>query len=102
VGVGPASTVGIDDDRGAMPMTISATELRSFTTPGAQDAAARMYNAIKSHLESSPRLAGLDFELFLQGEPDSDVLAVRVLGGYMREGLPGGGLVGWRVALMLP
>jgi len=68
-------------------MTVSSTDLRSWTTPGAQDAAARTYNSVKSHLESSPRLAGLNFEVFLQGSyanatntrGDSDVDIVAML-----------------------
>jgi hypothetical protein len=75
-------------------MTVSSTELRSWTTPGAQDAAARTYNSVKAILESSSRLAGFTFEVFLQGSyanatntrGDSDVDIVAMLtSSYMPE-----------------
>lgn len=75
-------------------MTVSSTDLRSWTTPGAQDAAARTYNSVKTHLESSPRLSGYTFDVFLQGSyanatntrGDSDVDIVAMLtSSYMPE-----------------
>jgi hypothetical protein len=75
-------------------MTVSTTDLRSWTTPGAQDAAARTYNSVRTHLESSPRLAGFTFEVFLQGSyanatntrGNSDVdIVVMLTSSYMPE-----------------
>lgn len=48
-------------------MTVTSTELRSWTAPGAQDAAQRTYASVRAALKGSPSLNGLDYEVFLQG-----------------------------------
>jgi hypothetical protein len=53
-------------------MTISDDERRSWTQPGAQDAAQRTYASIRTALERSTRLAGLKFDVFLQGSYAND------------------------------
>jgi hypothetical protein len=68
-------------------MAISPTELRSWTTPGAQEAAQRTYAAVRAALEQSPKLKAVSYEPFLQGSyanstntrGDSDVDIVAML-----------------------
>jgi hypothetical protein len=48
-------------------MTTTDLDRRSWTTPGAQDAAARTYASVQTAIERSPELTSLDIEVFLQG-----------------------------------
>ncbi|MFF0249919.1 nucleotidyltransferase domain-containing protein [Streptosporangium sandarakinum] len=48
-------------------MAVSESERRNWTAPGAQDAAKRTYDSVKTALDRSAPLAGLDYEVFLQG-----------------------------------
>lgn len=48
-------------------MAVSATDLRGFTTQGAQDAAKATYAAVKIALDESKALRSLNWEVFLQG-----------------------------------
>ncbi len=48
-------------------MAISEAELRSWTTPGAQDAAQRTYTSVRTALEQSSDLKKILWEPFLQG-----------------------------------
>ena len=75
-------------------MTVTSTDLRSWTTPGAQDAVQRTYASVKAALAGSRHLAGLGYEVFLQGSyanhtntrGDSDVDVVVMLEtSYMPE-----------------
>ncbi|WP_432457578.1 nucleotidyltransferase domain-containing protein [Cellulomonas iranensis] len=68
-------------------MTVTTQEARAWTTPGTQDAAQRTYASVKTALQRSSHLAGLDYEVFLQGSyanstntrGDSDVDVVVML-----------------------
>jgi predicted nucleotidyltransferase len=73
---------------------ITATDLRSFTTPGAQDAAQRTYASIKAALSRSPAVTRLNPDIFLQGSyandtntrGDSDVdIVVMMTSAYMPQ-----------------
>lgn len=75
-------------------MALSAADLRSFTTQGAQDAAAATYAAVQQALKSSSALDDLDYDVFLQGSyanatntrGDSDVdVVVMLYSTYMPE-----------------
>ncbi|MEU7691109.1 nucleotidyltransferase domain-containing protein [Microbispora hainanensis] len=76
-------------------MAISESERRSWTTPGAQDAAQRTYASVKAALDRSPSLSVLDWEVFLQGSyanatntrGDSDVdIVVMLKSIYIPDG----------------
>lgn len=66
---------------------VTEQEAKSWTAPGAQDAAQRTYASVKEALNRSSRLAGYDYEVFLQGSyanatnirGDSDVDIVAML-----------------------
>jgi hypothetical protein len=68
-------------------VAVSAPELRSWTTPGAQDSAARTYASVKAALSQSDELEEFDYDVFLQGSyanstntrGDSDVDIVAML-----------------------
>ncbi|MGQ0846595.1 MAG: nucleotidyltransferase domain-containing protein [Sporichthyaceae bacterium] len=68
-------------------MDVTAADLRSFTTQGAQDNAKATYGAVKAALDGSADLRALDWEVFLQGSyanhtntrGDSDVDVVVML-----------------------
>lgn len=73
---------------------IAATELRSWTTPGAQDAAKRTYDSVKAALAASPAVSQLDVDIFLQGSyanatntrGDSDIdIVVMMRSSYMPD-----------------
>lgn len=53
-------------------MTITSTELRSFTAQGAQTAMQATYASVKAALAGAPSLAGLEYDVFLQGSYAND------------------------------
>lgn len=92
-------------------MTVTSTELRSWTAPGAQDAAQRTYASVRAALNGSPWLDGLDYEVFLQGSyanhtntrGDSDVdIVVMLKTTFMPETrlLPAADLVRYQASRM--
>ena len=53
-------------------MTVSSTQPRSWTTPGARGVAACTHASVQAALHGSRHLAGLDYEVFLQGSHAND------------------------------
>lgn len=75
-------------------MAITRTELRSFSVQGTQDAMQATYASARAALDGAPSLAGLDYEVFLQGSyanatntrGDSDVdIVVMLTTSYMPD-----------------
>lgn len=65
--VGPHPYVSGTPTFGEPPMTVTHHELRSWTAPGAQDAAQRTYASVRDALSDFGELDGLDYDVFLQG-----------------------------------